>query len=50
MRLDAEDAHFVDVIHTNMGNLLTTFGTTHICGDVDFYPNGGEHQPGKYMD
>jgi len=46
MRLDPTDATFVDVIHTNAGDLLTTFGTTHISGHVDFWPNGGSHQPG----
>jgi len=46
-RLDASDATFVDVIHTDMGVLLTTFGTTRISGDIDFFPNGGEHQPGN---
>jgi len=45
-RLDPGDASFVDVIHTNMGPLLTDFGTMLESGHVDFYPNGGEHQPG----
>jgi len=48
-RLVKEDAKFVDVIHTNMGTLITTFGTTKISGQVDFYPNGGEHQPGCFL-
>jgi len=45
-RLDPTDATFVDAIHTNMGTLVTTFGTTFKSGHVDFFPNGGEHQPG----
>jgi len=46
-RLDASDAKFVDVIHTNMGKYLWTFGINIKCGHVDFYPNGGEHQKGS---
>jgi hypothetical protein len=49
MRIDPADAKFVDVIHTNSGDLLTTFGTTHISGHCDFWPNGGKHQPGIYV-
>jgi hypothetical protein len=47
-RLGKDDADFVDVMHTNMGPDidLTTFGTNRKSGHVDFYPNGGEHQPG----
>lgn len=37
-RLDAGDALFVDVIHTNK--------TLTPMGHVDFYPNGGDVQPG----
>jgi hypothetical protein len=41
-RLDPSDANFVDVIHTNMGNLLKgDFGTPLSAGHADFYPNGG---------
>ena len=41
-RLDESDASYVDVIHTNAGVL----GTNQRVGDIDFYPNGGKHQPG----
>ncbi|KAL3276261.1 hypothetical protein HHI36_020976 [Cryptolaemus montrouzieri] len=40
--IDPDDAIFVDVIHTN-GNYL---GMISPCGHVDYYPNGGSHQPG----
>ena len=45
-KIDRNDAEFVDIIHSNSGDI------NHGClsfpealGDVDFYPNGGEHQP-----
>uniref|UniRef100_A0A146LFH2 Lipase member H n=2 Tax=Lygus hesperus TaxID=30085 RepID=A0A146LFH2_LYGHE len=42
-RLDANDAHFVDVIHTDGGIL----GFARPLGHADFYPNGGTPaQPG----
>ena len=41
-RLDKSDATFVDSIRTD-GNLVGTF---RAVGDADFYPNGGEDQPG----
>jgi len=41
-KLDASDANFVDVIHTNA--LLQ--GKIERCGHVDFYMNGGVIQPG----
>ena len=41
------DAQFVDVIHTNSGDLLDgCLGIFEPLGHVDFYPNGGIHQPG----
>ncbi|XP_064605906.1 pancreatic triacylglycerol lipase-like [Liolophura sinensis] len=46
-RLSDDDAIFVDAIHTD-GDLLLQggFGTELPMGDADFYPNGGEKQPG----
>ncbi|GFO19618.1 pancreatic lipase-related protein [Plakobranchus ocellatus] len=47
VRLDALDANFVDVIHTDAESLISTgFGIRCSIGHVDFYPNGGQHQPG----
>ncbi|XP_059156353.1 pancreatic lipase-related protein 2-like [Physella acuta] len=47
-RLDADDAKFVDVIHTDGRHFdfVGGYGLMIPCGDVDFYLNGGEHQPG----
>jgi len=36
-QLSTEDAHFVDIVHTNQGAL----GIYKNIGHVDFYPNGG---------
>ncbi|KAK8774206.1 hypothetical protein V5799_011260 [Amblyomma americanum] len=45
--LSSEDAIFVDVIHTSGGDITDLkFGTKTAIGHVDFYPNGGSHQPG----
>lgn len=41
-RLDAADAEYVEVIHTNAGYL----GFRRPLGHVSFYPNGGTAQPG----
>lgn len=41
-KLDASDAEFVDVIHTN----ALVQGKLERCGHVDFYMNGGILQPG----
>ncbi|XP_030029758.1 lipase member I isoform X2 [Manduca sexta] len=48
-RLDATDADFVDIIHTN-GRLMTRIGLglPDPLGDADFYPNGGMKQPGCF--
>ncbi|KFM60902.1 Lipase member I, partial [Stegodyphus mimosarum] len=47
VRLDKGDASFVDVIHTNWaGHRLSGYGLETAIGHVDFYPNGGEDQPG----
>lgn len=42
-RLEKNDSHFVDIIHTSAGFL----GIKEAIGHVDFYPNGGvPPQPG----
>ncbi|XP_029418519.1 lipase member H isoform X1 [Nannospalax galili] len=41
-RLDAGDAQFVDVIHSDTDAL----GYKEPLGNIDFYPNGGLDQPG----
>ncbi|CAG2174222.1 unnamed protein product [Oppiella nova] len=47
VRLDKNDALFVDVIHTDASSIITGgFGMSQGCGHVDFYPNGGWRQPG----
>lgn len=59
-KLDASDAFFVDVIHTNtrlsvahriaglpaIPSLLFNLGTSQRMGDSDFYPNDGYDQTG----
>ncbi|XP_048247364.1 pancreatic triacylglycerol lipase-like [Haliotis rufescens] len=47
-RLDKSDASFVDVIHTDGEKFsgIAGYGMMKACGDIDFYPNGGEDQPG----
>jgi len=39
---------FVDVIHSDVRNgpIDSSLGLQRPCGHVDFYPNGGKHQPG----
>jgi len=48
VRLDKTDAAFVDVIHTDTRTVefLPGYGTDQKSGHLDFYPNGGYHQPG----
>merc|ERR1712183_504579 len=46
-RLDPSDATFVEIIHCNAGELLDfCVGLVEQLGHVDYYPNGGDHQPG----
>uniref|UniRef100_A0A915L6G1 Lipase domain-containing protein n=1 Tax=Romanomermis culicivorax TaxID=13658 RepID=A0A915L6G1_ROMCU len=46
-RLDPSDAKFVQVVHTNGESFLNGgLGTPERMGHVDFYPNGGQTQPG----
>ncbi|XP_041124925.1 inactive pancreatic lipase-related protein 1-like [Polyodon spathula] len=48
VRLDASDAVFVDVIHTDSAPMVPYLGLgmSQAVGHLDFYPNGGEHMPG----
>ncbi|XP_076115296.1 inactive pancreatic lipase-related protein 1-like [Mytilus galloprovincialis] len=46
VRIDSTDADFVDIIHTDG----TRYGLNEAVGDVDFYPNGGVHQPACLSD
>lgn len=47
VRLDQNDAKFVDVIHTNTEVALGVgFGSSESSGHLDFYVNGGQEQPG----
>ncbi|XP_060083633.1 pancreatic lipase-related protein 2-like [Ylistrum balloti] len=48
VRLDSNDANFVDVIHTDGSEFdtISGYGMKMPCGDMDFYPNGGRNQPG----
>ncbi|KAF2365125.1 Lipase/vitellogenin, partial [Trinorchestia longiramus] len=46
-RVNPDSADFVDIIHTNSGSLTDgCLGMLEPVGQVDFYPNGGVHQPG----
>lgn len=45
--MDITDAVFVDVIHTNGGEILEgEIAFYEALGHVDFYVNGGHKQPG----
>ena len=47
MRLDPTDATFVTVIHTNSKAFISGgLGIGQPVGHIDFYPNGGQYQPG----
>lgn len=47
LRLDPSDAKFVDIIHTNGGQITRgALGLFRPSGHVDYYPNGGSSQPG----
>lgn len=46
-RLSKDDASFVDVIHTDGGDsYIADYGMLEPLGHIDFYPNGGQKQPG----
>ena len=44
--LDISDADFVDIVHTNGGTGDDDRAIFDPMGHVDFYANGGNHQPG----
>lgn len=47
VRLDPTDATFVDGIHTDAAaDFITGWGMEQPVGHIDFYPNGGQNQPG----
>ncbi|XP_070537992.1 pancreatic lipase-related protein 2-like isoform X2 [Ptychodera flava] len=46
VRLDPSDAKFVDVLHTDCNTGPAGLGIRMESGHADFYPNGGEDQPG----
>ncbi|XP_047989447.1 endothelial lipase-like isoform X2 [Leguminivora glycinivorella] len=47
-RLNATDAQLVEVIHTNGNGAFgsTAYGIGEPIGTLDFFPNGGDRQPG----
>jgi len=49
-RLSPDDAKFVDVIHTDGTGFAAYYGMLQPCGHVDFYPNGGNNQPGCWTE
>ena len=44
--LKKTDADFVDIVHTNGGTDYEDRAIFDPLGHVDFYANGGHHQPG----
>ncbi|KAK0409101.1 hypothetical protein QR680_004339 [Steinernema hermaphroditum] len=50
-RLDRGDADYVEILHTSGDNFMHAGAGSHFqWGDVDFYANGGEHQPGCHIE
>lgn len=49
-RLSVGDARYVEVIHTNGASIITGNGIGFAIGDADFWPNGGQSQPGCLTD
>lgn len=45
-RLNDNDAEYVEIIHTN----AKCYGMSKAIGSADFYVNGGEKQPGCWID
>ncbi|XP_076335858.1 pancreatic triacylglycerol lipase-like isoform X2 [Tachypleus tridentatus] len=50
VRLDRTDADLVDVIHTDISVFPMGDSATEAVGHIDFYPNGGDNQPGCLSD
>ena len=49
--LNPNAADFVDIMHTHgERSLILNLGTMKILGHVDFYPDGGDDQPGCILD
>ncbi|XP_045160753.2 inactive pancreatic lipase-related protein 1-like [Mercenaria mercenaria] len=48
VRLDATDAQYVDVIHTDSKQWIWGFGIRDSIGHADYFPNGGRNQPGCF--
>ncbi|XP_053394688.1 pancreatic lipase-related protein 2-like [Mercenaria mercenaria] len=48
VHLEKTDAEFVDIIHSDGSEFdyVSGFGWIKEVGHIDFYPNGGENQPG----
>ncbi|CAG9830045.1 unnamed protein product [Diabrotica balteata] len=47
VRLDRSAAHYVDIIHTDASQFIRGgLGIVESIGHVDYYPNGGNEQPG----